>query len=109
MASQFATGTQDGTGAAIIIELGWVPDYVKVQNWEAADFASLEWFKGMADAAAIKQATSTSSLLTTLGITPYQGSGTAGAQKKKGFTIGADTDVNVSGESITWVAMRNLP
>lgn len=109
MASQFAAGTQDGTGAAITIELGWVPDYVLVQNWEATDFGSLLWVKGMADAAAIKQLTSTGSLLTTLGISLYQGSGVTGSIKRKGFIIGADTDVNVSGESITWVAMRNLP
>lgn len=105
MASQFAAGTQDGTGASINISLGWQPDYVLVQNWEATDFGSLLWVKGMADAAAIKQLTSTGSLLTTLGISMYAGSTTA----SKGFTIGADTDVNVSGESITWIAMRNLP
>ena len=109
MASQFAAGTQDGTGAAINIELGWQPDYVLVQNWEASDFGSLLWVKGMADAAAIKQLTSTGSLLTTLGISMYAGSSTPGAQKRKGFTIGADTDVNVAGESLTWVAMRNMP
>lgn len=105
MSEQFKCGTQDGTGAAINIELGWLPDHVVVQNWEAADFARLEWYTGMAAAAAIKTATSTKSLLTTLGISQYAGSTTA----KKGFTIGADTDVNVSGESITWLAWRNLP
>ena len=109
MAIQFQTGTQDGTGAAINIELGWQPDKVEVQNCEAADFARLEWYKGMADAAAIKTATSTKSLLTTLGISMYAGSSTPGAQKRKGFTIGADADVNVSGESITWCAWRNAP
>lgn len=105
MSEQFKCGTQDGTGAAINIELGWLPDHVVVQNWEATDFGRLEWFKGMAAAAAIKTLTSTKSLLTTLGITQYAGSTTA----KQGFTIGADTDVNVSGESITWCAWRNLP
>lgn len=111
MASQFAAGTQDGTGAAITIQLGWVPDYVLVQNWEATDFGSLLWVKGMAQAAAIKQLTSTGSLLTTLGISTNAGSGQLGATAavKAGFIIGADTDVNVSGESITWIAMRNMP
>lgn len=106
MADEFRTGTQDGTGASIDIELGWIPDKVEVQNWEAADFARLEWYKGMAAASAIKTVTSTKSAITTLGISQLS-SPTFPA--KKGFRIGADTDVNVSGESLTWVAYRNTP
>jgi hypothetical protein len=103
MLQNFATGTLDGTGAAINISIGWIPDLVVVQNWEATDFARLEWYTGMAAASAIKTVTSTKTAITTLGISTYAGTTTA----KKGFTIGADTDVNVSGESITWCAWRN--
>lgn len=103
MLQNFVCGSQDGTGAAINISIGWIPDKVEVQNWEAADFARLEWYTGMAAASAIKTVTSTKSAITTLGISAYAGSATA----KPGFTIGADTDVNVSGESITWCAWRN--
>lgn len=105
MADQFRTGTQDGTGAAINISLGWLPDHVVVQNIEAADFARLEWYTGMTAAHAIKTVTSTKSAITSLGISTYAGSATA----EKGFTIGADTDVNVSGEALTWIAYRNWP
>ncbi|HEX7930127.1 MAG TPA: hypothetical protein VF470_04380 [Sphingomicrobium sp.] len=105
MADQFKTGTQDGTGASIDIQLGWVPDYVIVQNHEAADFARLQWFKGMTAGHAIKTVTSTNSLITSLGITQLSAP-TSGGQ---GFRIGADTDVNVSGEALTWCAFRNAP
>ena len=103
--NSFATATQDGTGASIDIELGWVPDHVIVQNIEAADIGKLEWFKGMTAGHAIKRVTSTSSAITSLGITQLS-SPSSGA---KGFRIGADTDVNVSGEALTWLAWRNTP
>ena len=110
MSDEFRCGTMDGTGATITIELGWVPDYVIVQNFEASDFARLQWFKGMANGAAIKTVTSTNSKISTLGITPFQGSGEdPDAIKRKGFLIGADTDVNVNGEALSWVAFRNTP
>lgn len=105
MADEFRCGTQDGTGASIDIELGFVPDVVIVQNFEAADFARLEWYKGMTAGHAIKTVTSTKSLITSLGITQLS-TPTSGA---KGFRIGADTDVNVSGEALSWAAWRNTP
>lgn len=103
---QMRSGTQDGTGASIDIELGWIPDWVIVQNHEAADFARLEWYEGMTDAYAIKTVTSTKSKITSLGITPL---GAAAGATMRGFRIGADTDVNVSGEALTWIAGRTGP
>lgn len=103
----FACGTQDGTGASIDINLGWTPDIVIVQNWEATDYGRLEWYKGMTDAHAIKLLTATDrdlSKITSLGISVF---GDDAADTFRGFRIGADTDVNVSGESITWYAFRN--
>ena len=102
---QFRCGTQDGTGAAITIELGWVPDYIDVQNNEAADFTRIRWQKGMTAAHGIKTVTSTNSLITSLGLSQNTGSSTVEA----GFVIGADTDLNVSGERLTWMAWRNAP
>lgn len=107
MSDNFATGTQDGTGASIDINLGWIPDYVVVQNWEATDYGRLEFYKGMTDGHAIKLLTGTDrdlSKITSLGITLL---GDAAADTIRGFRIGADTDVNVNGESITWQAWRN--
>lgn len=102
---QFRCGTQDGTGAAINIELGWQPDLIVVQNNEAADFTRMEWQKGMTAAHGLKTVTSTNTLVTSNGLSLYSGSKTA----KEGFTIGADTDLNVNGERITWMAWRNIP
>lgn len=103
MLQNFASGTLDGTGAAMNIEIGWQPDRIEVQNIEAADFAKLVWLKGMTAAHAIKTVTSTNSMITSLGVSLYAGSTSA----QQGFTIGADTDVNVSGEALTWCAWRN--
>lgn len=101
---QFATGYQDGTGANIDVTLGWLPARVEVLNTEAADFASLLWASSMGNGHAIKRVTSTSSKITTLGITPL--GGTAG-DTKQGFRIGTDADVNVAGETLQWFAYRN--
>jgi hypothetical protein len=103
----FATGYQDGTGASIDITLGWTPDRVEVHNTEAADNARLLWMTSMADASAYKETTVTGAptraKITTLGITPL---GAAAADTARGFRIGADTDVNVAGETIQWFAFR---
>ncbi len=94
-------GTMDGTGAAIDIELGWVPTHVRVINIESATIEELEWFAGMANASAIKTVTGTVSRtkVTSNGITPL-------STPFLGFRIGADTDVNVNGETIVWYAER---
>ena len=83
-----------GTAAAIVITTGFKPRYVKVQNETSRD--SYEWYEGMADAEAVKSvAAGTSTLITTLGITV----------SASGFTIGLDTDVNVTSEQISWLAI----
>ena len=64
-------------------------------------------YKGMTDGHAIKLLNGTDrdlSKITSLGITTF---GAGASDTFKGFRIGADTDVNVSGESITWIAQRN--
>ncbi|WP_395452848.1 hypothetical protein ACHMW5_02335 [Azospirillum melinis] len=114
MASNFRSGTVNGTGAAINVSLGWQPDYVKLIN--IADAGSLdpmmEWTSDMPAAAGIKYlriadnattANKSHAYVTTGGVSVYAGSTSAG----EGFTIGADTDINASGEKIVWIAMRN--
>lgn len=91
-----------GTAAAITITCGFKPRYVKVVNVTAAGTGLNwhEWFEGMADASAIKVDDQGSSeagvtIITTLGITPAE----------DGFTIGLDTDLNVTSEQLSWIAI----
>lgn len=96
-----ARGTVEGTGAALTIQLGFTPEYVRLVNEDG--LASLEWFSAMTDGHGLKTVTAgTMSKITSNGVTPY--SGTAGANSA-GFTIGADTDINVSGETLHYVAI----
>lgn len=106
MQPQFASGTVEGTGSAINVSLGWKPDYVKVFNQDHTNVVTLEYTSTMPDAAAFKDINAgTLTLITSNGITPYDGDDTTPA----GFTIGADADANVSAETIHWVAMRKGP
>lgn len=103
---QFKFDTLPGTGAAINVNLGFVPERVRVVNIGSATIEELEWFKGMASANAIKTVTGTvaRTKITSNGITPRS---EAGGDAYRGFTIGADADVNVNGEQIVWFAWAN--
>lgn len=84
-----------GTVAAYTITCGFKPRYVRVLNNTSGD--QEEWMEGMADASAMKKvAAGTTSLITSNGITVSE----------RGFTIGLDTDINVTSEQITWMAME---
>jgi len=84
----------DGTAAAFKITCGFKPRYVKVVNL-AATGSQVEWFEGMADASGMKRVTAGDfTLITTLGITVAE----------DGFTVGLDTDLNVTDEQISWIA-----
>lgn len=84
-----------GTVAAFPITLGFTPRWVKVANVTSGD--QMEWFEGMAAASAVKitGATGVVTLITSNGITVVA----------NGFTIGLDTDVNVTSEQISWIAI----
>lgn len=106
----FAAGSVTGTGAALNVELGFEPSYVRVVNISNATTASLEWIEGMAAANAIKEieivdsgttALSSINVVTTDGISRYAGAISTAA---KGFTIGADAHVNVSGNTLAYIA-----
>ena len=107
---QIKTGAVTATGAAINVPCGFVPSYVKVVNIAAAATVSLEWWNTMADAKGLKETGvvdsgttgfKSSEYLASLGITPYAGSATVSA----GFTIGADTTLNVNTNGLVWIAI----
>lgn len=113
--NEFNTGTVEGTGSAINVELGYNPDYVKCFNLDDAGGLDpiMEWTSDMPDAAGMKYlktvdsgATGNAShdYVTSNGISAYAG---VAASNAKGFTIGADSDLNASGETIVWIAGRN--
>lgn len=100
-------GTVEGTGAALSIVLGFVPDYVKVINVEDGDVA-FEWFAGMTAGHAIKTqaivdsgSTGNASMekITSNGISPLEGSNGAG------FTIG--TAISENEKDLAYVAVRS--
>jgi len=83
-----------GTVDAFTITTGFKPRYVGVFNVTSGD--QYEWFEGMAAASALKRVTAgTASIITTLGVTV----------SATGFTVGLDTDVNVTSEQISWIAL----
>jgi len=96
---RMATGRYKDTGTVAeytFSDLGFKPRYVRVIN-SASSGGSFEWIEGMADDSAIKRlaADGVQSLVTSNGITVTD----------RGFTLGVDTDINVSSEQISWVAM----
>lgn len=96
MVTRIKTGTQDGTGAAISIVCGFRPRYVKVVNVATGGLCSIEHIDTMAAASGFKGVTAgTKTFISSNGIT----------LNDFGFTIGADTDVNVSGEAIHYIAI----
>ncbi len=98
-------GTVTATGAAINVSLGWQPDEVRVMNIsDATNFTEMLWRKGMAAASAIKRKLSTFSFPTTNGISQFAGDTSNG----EGFTIGADSDLNVNTNTLLYIAMRSV-
>lgn len=83
-----------GTAAAFTITTGFKPLWVRVMNVSSGDM--YEWYHGMAAASAFKRvAAGTATIPTTLGIT----------QASYGFTVGLDTDINVTSEQLSWMAI----
>lgn len=110
MAGSIKTGTYTGDGAAQNIELGFIPDYVRVWNETDGDIA-WEWFSGMTDGHALQQinvvdnATSGAngmSKITSNGVSEYD---PTDYSAKKGFTIG--TALSESAKVFRYVAQRN--
>lgn len=93
------TGTYEGTGAAINISVGFVPDYVRIINQEDND-ALWEWFNGYPAGTATATAAAVADLAAN-GVTAYTGTTSAAA----GFTVG--TALSESGKTHYYLAMRN--
>lgn len=87
-----------GTVAATKITTGFKPRYVKIMNVDGLCFE--EWFEGMADASAVKVVDSGAGTTDVIKITS---NGITVAAD--GFTIGLDTDILVSSEQLSWIAI----
>ena len=97
---EIKTGTVEGTGSAINITCGFIPKYVKLINIDGD--ATGEWTEDMTDDEIFKDLpTGVMAQMASGGITPMTVNGTV-----LGFTIGTDTDINVSAETLMWIAMR---
>lgn len=92
--TRLRNGSVVGTGADLDVRsVGFRPSKVELINKD--DHDKLTWTDTMPDASGHKQvAAGTSSFISTLGVTPLS----------DGFRIGADTDINVDGETIMWTA-----
>lgn len=108
----FKAGSITGTGSAINVQLGFTPTYIKVWNPNDAGslWPTLEWVTGMAAASGFKTkaitdsgatGNATDTKITSNGISVYAGAENSAA---KGFTLGADADMNVSGEVVYYIA-----
>ncbi len=94
------TGTVEGTASSLAVACGFVPSYVKLMNIDGSPDC-MEWTEDMTDGYGLKTVgAGTVSLVTSGGITP---AGPGGATN--GFSIGADTDVNVASQTILWLAL----
>lgn len=99
------TGSYVGTGAAVTVELGFTPDYIRVWNETDGDEA-YEWFKGMTNGHALKSANNAStqfSKITSNGISGYAGTV---ADKSAGITFGSA--LSESGKTWRYAAFREL-
>ena len=102
MIPSIKVGTYEGTGAALNVVLGFIPDYVKIINTEDGD-AVHEWFKGMGDGTSIATIAAAGPVLNAAdGVTPLDSESLG-----QGFTVG--TDISEAAKTFRYVAMRSGP
>lgn len=102
MATMIATGSYTGNGSAKDIEVGFIPDYVRLVDVTGA--AVDEWFVGMAAATSYTNATDAASgavRASPNGVTAFAGDSTTG----QGFSVGAGLSTNA--HTYRWVAVSN--
>ena len=98
---EYESGIVTGTGSAITVHCGFIPDYVRVINITDGTRVD-EWFAAMDDGTSIAiVGTAGPTLNTADGITPY--TGTSGGDSA-GFVIGSD--ISTSTKKIAWIALR---
>lgn len=106
MATITKVGTYTGTGAAVNVSIGFIPDYVRVIRTDTVGVID-EWFNGMTAGTSITNATDAAAAAIRAapnGITAF--AGTAG-QAGQGFTVGAALSVNTG--TYRYVAIQNGP
>lgn len=110
MANEIKTGLYTGTGAAINIQLGWVPDYVKVINLTDGDDA-WEWWAGATGNPTIyarnvvDNATTGNSSMSRITANAVSAYSPTDFTNKQGFTVG--TAMSESGDQFGYIAVRN--
>lgn len=97
------------TGTAINVHLGFVPRFVKCWNVSDGTLPQVVWFKGIAAASGYKEVITggtykVPSIMSSGGITAYAGTDATGDEA--GFTFGTDSDLNGTGDTIYYVALR---
>lgn len=97
---QVKIGTYTGTGAAITLALGFVPDYFRAVNITDGDITH-EWFLGMSAGTSVDTAAAVTGNADN-GVTAFDG--TAGATAA-GLTLG--TDLSESGKVYYYLALAN--
>ncbi len=92
--NRVVVGSVTGTGSIInVSHVGFRPKRVTLDN--VGGLVTASWHKDMADASAIIRVTAGDmTFVTSDGVTPLAG----------GFRIGADANINASGELIHWTA-----
>lgn len=99
-AMKMATGSETGTGSAINVTCGFQPKVIWILN--ETDPGIFIWTDTMADAEMVKLTDAPAlTFPTSDGVSAYAGSIAANS---KGFTIGADSDMNATSDVIHWVA-----
>lgn len=104
MAGEIATGKYTGTGAAVNVVLGFVPDYVRVINATDGD-VSWEWTSELTDGHAFQTANhdaTQQSVITSNGVSKLD---PKDFSTKKGFTAGSA--LSESEKVFIWFAARN--
>lgn len=94
-------GTVEGTGAVIAIDLGFKPRVVKIFNVDGK--CTLEWNEAMGAGKGYKVLTGIDSTADTVSLHSFISSGGI-TPSIGGFSIGADTDINVEAETICYEA-----
>lgn len=103
-------GTVEGTGAAINVQLGWVPDFVLCVNRDDAGtvYPVMIWFRQMTDGHALKFSTSAHTFVTSNGISEYAGAASASLTGTVAVTAGANTVTGTSSAFLTEVKKGDI-
>lgn len=95
------TGSYVGTGAAVNVELGFIPMYVIILNETDGD-DRWEWMEGMTAGHAFQRVgAGTGTRITSNGVSPYAGTRGGAAP---GFTAGSA--ISESGKTFRYIAFR---